>query len=166
MKQILLLCLLFSIGISTAQAAKGTGPGISPTMNPNVKQGLVGMKVQPLVAKTNEKLKVTLYSYLPAGEKCEVYFKHPAQQYGPVKLLVSTSPYPVPNQHLPAFNAVGQYYIIAYTGTTGEHPCPQGKQMKVKVTIQSGNNYKDPPVRTAPKMFNQLRTNSTPHRRN
>ena len=99
MKHTLIICILLFIGIGTAQAAKGTGPGISPMMNPNVKQGLVGMKVQPLTTTINQKINVTLYSYLPAGEKCDVYFKHPAQQYGPVKLLVSTSPYQVPYRY-------------------------------------------------------------------
>ncbi len=149
MKHTLIAFMLLFMGMTTAHAAKSSGPGPSPTMNPNVKQGLTGMLVQPQVAYTNDKLKVTLFSYLPQGEKCEVVFKHPGLQYA-VKLLVDTSPYQVPNQYQPAFKTAGQYTIKAYTGTTGEHPCPQGKQVKIQVTIKSLKHYKESPVQTKP----------------
>jgi hypothetical protein len=153
MKHVLIMGILFFASVNPAFAAQGGfGPGTMP--DPNAKQGLTGMVVQPQTAKINQKLQVKLFSYLPPGEKCEVYFNYPGLQYGPVKLLVAQSPYTVPAQYQPVFKQAGEYVVHAYTGTTGEHPCPQGKNLKTKVTIEDMTRFSQPPVVTKPHKFN------------
>jgi hypothetical protein len=152
MKYVVIICTLFFSGFNTSHGAQG-GFGPGTTVDPNTKQGLTGMVVQPQTARINNKLKVTLYSFLPPGEKCEVIYSYPGLQY-PVKLLVGQSPYTVPAQYQPVFSKAGEYTIHAYTGTTGEYPCPYGKHLKTKVTIEDMTRFKQPPVVTKPPRLN------------